>query len=47
MFAFLIAIGGLVIPTIIYFENTKKQTEFEVRQIRAINEIVYLLKEQT
>lgn len=47
VFSFLIAIGGLVIPTIIYFSNTEKQTEFEVRQIHKINEIIHLLKERT
>jgi len=45
-FAFFISVAGLGIPILIYFENTKRQTEFEKRQILVLNEITYLLKER-
>ncbi len=43
---FIIAIGGFIAPIWIYLQSYKRQSEFEIRQIKALNEIAYLLRER-
>ena len=43
---FIIAIGGFIAPIFLYFQSLERQSEFEVRQIKALNEITYLLRER-
>ncbi len=43
---FIIAIGGFIAPILIYLQSSERQSEFEIRQIKVLNEIIYLLRER-
>jgi hypothetical protein len=46
MAKFILAVGGFIMPIILYNKGVEQQSEFERRQIDAINEINYLLRER-
>lgn len=42
----IIAIGSFIAPIVLYFKSLDIQTDFEIRQIKTINEINHLYREK-